>query len=68
MQASGDRVLVVALRDPYELTELEEVTDYLCTFGPRQASAEAAAAVLFGEAEPTGASPVGVPGTDVLAR
>ena len=68
LQASGDRVLVVALRDPYELTELEEVTDYLCTFGPRQASAEAAAAVLFGEAEPTGASPVGVPGTDVLAR
>ena len=68
LQASGERVLVVALRDPYELAQMGGVTDYLCTFGPHQASAEAAAAVLFGEAEPTGASPVSVPGTDVLAR
>jgi beta-N-acetylhexosaminidase len=61
-------VLVVALRDPYELADLPDVTDYLCTFGPRWCSAEAAAAVLFGEAEPTGASPVSVPGADVRAR
>ena len=65
--SGGDRVLVVALRDPYELAELEDVTDYLCTFGPRWCSAEAAARVLFGEAAAEGSSPVSVPGTDILA-
>jgi beta-N-acetylhexosaminidase len=68
LRATGGRVLVVALRDPYELADLPDVTDYLCTFGPRWCSAEAAAAVLFGEAEPMGASPVSVPGADVRAR
>jgi beta-N-acetylhexosaminidase len=68
LRAGAERVLVVALRDPYELVELPDVTDYLCAFGPRWCSAEAVAAVLFGEAEPAGASPVSVPGTDVRAR
>ncbi len=64
----GCRVLVVALRDPYELAQLPEVTDYLCTFGPRAVSAEAAAAVLFGEIEAQGQSPVSVPGAGIEAR
>jgi len=68
LQSGGDRVLVVALRDPYDLGELEEVSDYLCTFSPRWCSAEAAAEILFGEAEAAGSSPVSVPGTDVEAR
>ena len=68
LRSGGDRVLLVALRDPYDLAEMPEVTDYLCTFGPRACSAEAAAEVLFGEAEAHRASPVSVPGTDVRAR
>jgi beta-N-acetylhexosaminidase len=67
LASGGDRVLTVALRDPYELAELEETADYICTFGPRWCSAEAAARVLFGEAEARGTSPVSVPGTDILA-
>ena len=68
LHRSGRRVLVVALRDPYELEDLDEVTDYLCAFGPRWCSAEAAARVLFGEAEPVGASPVSIPGSGIEAR
>ena len=68
LQSGGDRVLVVALRDPYDLGELEDVDDYLCTFSPRWCAAEAAAEVLFGEAEAAGSSPVSVPGTDIEAR
>lgn len=64
----GHLVQVVALRDPYELSEMPFVTDYLCTFGPRWCSAEAAAEVMFGEKEAHGASPVSIPGTDIEAR
>jgi beta-N-acetylhexosaminidase len=64
----GHAPLVVALRDPYELADLPFVSDYVCTFGPRACSAEAAAAVIFGESGARGASPVSVPGTDVAAR
>ena len=65
---SGREVVVVGLRDPYELTELPFVEHYVCTFGSRWCSAEAAAGVLFGEVEARGASPVSVPGTDIKAR
>jgi len=64
----GHLVQVVALRDPYELGELSFVHDYLCAFGPRWCSAEAAVGVLFGEAEAHGASPVSVPGAGIEAR
>ena len=61
-------VQVVALRDPYELEQLSFVGHYLCAFGPRWCSAEAAAQVLFGEAGAGRGSPVSVPGTEVRAR
>lgn len=67
--ADSDRpIQVVALRDPYELGRLPFVRHYLCTFGPRWCSAEAAAEVLFGETQAAGRSPVSVPGTAVEAR
>jgi beta-N-acetylhexosaminidase len=68
LTANDDAVQVVALRDPYELATLPFVSDYLCTFGSRWCSAEAAAEVLFGQVEPSGASPVSVPGTAIEAR
>jgi beta-N-acetylhexosaminidase len=66
--AGGRPVQVVALRDPYELADLTDVPDYLCAFSSRWCSAEAAAEVLFGEVETSGASPVSVPGTSIEAR
>jgi len=66
--ADGRPVQVVALRDPYELSDLGDVRDYLCAFGSRWCSAEAAAEVLFGETVAGGASPVSVPGAGIEAR
>jgi hypothetical protein len=54
--------------DPYEFAGLPFIHDYLCTFGPRWCSAEAAAAVVFGEVQAGGASPVSVPGAGIEAR
>jgi beta-N-acetylhexosaminidase len=68
LHEGGRPVIVVALRDPYELPELPFVEHYVCTFGPRWCSAEAAAAVLFGEIPARGGSPVSVPGTGIRAR
>jgi beta-N-acetylhexosaminidase len=64
---SGHQAQVVALRDPYELAGLPFAHDYLCAFGSRWCSAEAAAEVLFGEVVAAGRSPVSVPGTGVRA-
>ena len=66
-EAAGDRLIVVALRDPYELADFPEIGTYLCSFSFRPCAARAAAEVLLGEAEPGGRSPVSVPGTDVQA-
>jgi beta-N-acetylhexosaminidase len=68
LHADGREVIVVALRDPYELAALPFVDHYVCTFGSRWCSADAAAAVLFGEIEARGASPVSVPTAGIRAR
>lgn len=64
----GHLVQVVALRDPYELAAMPFVHDYLCAFGSRWCSAVAAAELVFGEIEASGASPVSVPGAGIEAR
>ncbi|MCY4061677.1 MAG: hypothetical protein OXG53_04850 [Chloroflexi bacterium] len=66
-EEAGDRLIVVALRDPYELAEYPEIGTYVCSFSFRPCAAQAAAQVLLGEVEPGGRSPVSVPGTDVIA-
>jgi beta-N-acetylhexosaminidase len=68
LSEGGHLVQVVALRDPYELADLPFIGDYLCAFGPRPCSAQAAAEVLFGEVAARGASPVSIPGTGIGAR
>ncbi len=65
--AAGERLLVVALRDPYELADFPEVGTYVCSFSFRPCAAQAAAEVLLGETEASGRSPVSVPGTEVQA-
>ncbi len=64
---AGDRLVVVALRDPYELADFAEISSYICSFSFRPCAARVAAEVLLGEAEPGGRSPVSVPGTELEA-
>lgn len=61
LKQAADRLIVVALRDPYELTYLTEVPTYLCAFSFRPCAAQAAAEVLFGEQPARGKSPVSIP-------
>ena len=65
--AAGERLIVVGLRDPYELARFPEIGSYLCAFSFRPCAARAAADALLGKCEASGRSPVSVPGTDLEA-
>ncbi len=54
----GSRLIVVALRDPYELATLPAITTYLCAFSFRPSAARAAAEALDGDYIPSGTTPV----------
>jgi beta-N-acetylhexosaminidase len=54
----GPRLVIVALRDPYDLPRLDPLPTCLCTCSFRPESAAAAVAVLFGEASAPGHLPV----------
>ncbi len=66
-EADGERLIVVGLRDPYELARFPDIGSYLCAFSFRPCAAQAAADALLGLCEAKGRSPVSVPGTDVAA-
>ena len=66
-EAAADRLIVVALRDPYELADFPDIGSYLCSFSFRPCAATAAAEVLLGQAEASGRTPVSVPGTELIA-
>lgn len=53
----GDRLIVVALREPYDMRWFPQVQNYLCTYGYRRCSLRALAEALFGVFEPTGQPP-----------
>ncbi len=61
-----DRLIVVALRDPYELSYLD-VPTYLCAFSFRPCAAQAAVEVLWGDVKPQGLTSVSVPGANLKA-
>jgi beta-N-acetylhexosaminidase len=54
-------LIVIALREPYDIRRFPEVRNYVCTYGHTAASLDAVAAALFGEYEPTGRLPVTLP-------
>jgi beta-N-acetylhexosaminidase len=58
---SGKPVVVVAVRDPYDVAHLGSVDTYLATYGYAGVSMRALAKTLFGEVNPTGRLPVDVP-------
>jgi len=67
MTIAPERLLVVALRDPYELGILPDVPAYVCAFSFRPCAADAAAQGICGEFQPVGHTPVSVPEADLDA-
>ncbi len=59
--ATGTPVVHVAVRDPYDVAYLPDVTTSLATYSYTAVSMESAVKVLHGEAAPEGALPVDVP-------
>ncbi len=53
----GERLIVVALREPYDIRRFPEVDNYLCPFGYRACSLRALADALFGLFTPKVMSP-----------
>jgi beta-N-acetylhexosaminidase len=66
LAAAKDKLIVVALRDPYELSHLN-VPTYVCAFSFRPCAAQAAVDVLCGDVKPRGFTSVSVPGTNLRA-
>jgi beta-N-acetylhexosaminidase len=62
MLARGQRVIVVALRTPYDLLAFPQVETYLCAYGIRPVTIEAVARVLMGEIPAWGVLPCPIPG------
>ena len=66
-ERAGERLIVLALRDPYELADFPDIGTYVCSFSFRPCAAKAAADLLLGRIEASGRSPVSVPGTEIQA-
>jgi beta-N-acetylhexosaminidase len=60
--ASGKRVIMVALGNPYLLRHYAQVAAYLTTFSTVEPSELAAVKALFGEIDVRGRLPVSIPG------
>jgi beta-N-acetylhexosaminidase len=58
-----DRLIVVAIREPYDIRRFPTVSTCVCTFGYQPASLAALACVLTGDARASGGLPVTIPGT-----
>src|SRR5262249_38597572 len=67
-EIAGDRLIVVALRDPYELADFPALETYVCAFSFRPCAAQAVADVLAGRVAAGGWTPVSIPGTEFKAR
>ena len=61
LQATGIPVVVVAVRDPYDIAYLPGVSTYLATYSYSPVAIESAVRVIVGEVAPTGKLPVDIP-------
>ncbi len=59
--ATGKPVVVVAVRDPYDIAYFTDAPTYLATYSTTAISIESLARVLFGEVQPAGLLPVAIP-------
>ncbi|WUI03341.1 glycoside hydrolase family 3 protein [Spirillospora sp. NBC_00431] len=62
--ATGKPVVVVAVRDPYDIAWFPEATTYLATYSYTAEALRSAAKALFGELNPRGRLPVTIPVRD----
>ncbi|MCC6483302.1 MAG: hypothetical protein IT209_00520 [Armatimonadetes bacterium] len=62
LAAQGAPLVVVALREPYDLRQFSDVPCYVASYGYRPEQLRACAEVLLGVLEATGALPVDIPG------
>lgn len=58
----GKPVVVVGLREPYELASFPGVKAYVAAYNYRNCGFQAAADVIFGDVNPSGVLPVTIPG------
>ena len=61
LQATGKPVMVLAVRDPYDIAYFPDVAGYLATYSYTGVALDAVLRVLFGEVDPTGRLPVSIP-------
>jgi beta-N-acetylhexosaminidase len=59
--ATGKPVIVLAVRDPYDIAHFPEAPTYVATYSYTTEALRAAAKTLFGEINPTGRLPVTIP-------
>jgi len=59
--ATGTPVIVLAVRDPYDIAYFTDAPTYVATYSYSPVSLAAATKVLFGEVNPTGKLPVSIP-------
>ncbi|WBQ06411.1 glycoside hydrolase family 3 protein [Kribbella sp. CA-293567] len=59
--ATGKTVIVVAVRDPYDIAYFDQAPTYVATYGYQAVSMESLAKVLYGEIAPAGKLPVDIP-------
>ncbi|MFB6550777.1 glycoside hydrolase family 3 protein [Streptomyces sp. NPDC056405] len=64
LQSTGRLVIVIAVRDPYDIAALPGTRTYLATYSYAPVSLESAVRVLHGEIQPQGRLPVTIPGAD----
>ena len=64
LAATGTPLVVIAVRDPYDIAWFPEVTTYLATYSHTAEALRSAARALFGELNPRGRLPVTVPVRD----
>ena len=58
LRASGKSLVVVAVRDPYDICNFPEIENYICMYGYRGGMVEALAGVIAGRVNPRGQLPV----------
>ncbi|WP_156222766.1 glycoside hydrolase family 3 protein [Pseudactinotalea suaedae] len=64
LRATGATVVVVAVRNPYDIASLGDAPTYLATYSYSPIAIESAARVLAGEVAPVGTLPVDIPAAD----
>ncbi|MDF2881474.1 MAG: beta-N-acetylhexosaminidase [Clostridiaceae bacterium] len=62
IMAAGKKVVVAAMRNPYDITAFPEVNGYIATYGNRNISTNSLVKVLIGEVNPSGKLPVTIRG------